>query len=122
MGIRIAFLFVATLALAACQEAGPTTVTSEGILGGNVGGLEYIAEEERKADCVSRGGTFAAGGASGLMTCFTTPKDAGKACSAGSECSTNMCLARSRTCAPISPMFGCHEIIEQGGSVTLCID
>jgi hypothetical protein len=33
------------------------------------------------------------------------------------------CLARSMTCAPALPMFGCHEVVERSGMrVTLCID
>jgi hypothetical protein len=34
-----------------------------------------------------------------------------------------MCLARSGTCAPIMPLFGCNEVLDkQGRRVTLCIE
>ena len=78
--------------------------------------------ETQQASCEARDGTFAQGGITGGYQCFTTPRDAGKSCSKASDCSTQ-CLARSRTCAPIQPLFGCHDILTSSGApVTLCID
>jgi hypothetical protein len=52
-----------------------------------------------------------------------TPKDAGKSCSTSSECSTGNCLARSQSCSPIEPLFGCNELLDaEGRRVTLCVE
>jgi hypothetical protein len=46
----------------------------------------------------------------------------GKACTRQSQCE-GYCLARSGTCAPITPMFGCNDILQDDGrEVTLCLD
>ena len=80
------------------------------------------AEAAAREACMQRGGTFAPGGKAGAMTCFTVTPDAGAQCSAEDECST-VCLARSRTCAPITPLFGCNDILTaEGVRVTQCID
>lgn len=76
----------------------------------------------QQSACVRRGGEFREAGKLGLMTCFTTPKDAGKSCAKSSDCATE-CLARSRTCAPIQPLFGCNDLLDSAGRmVTLCVD
>jgi len=75
-----------------------------------------------RAACQDRGGRFAPGGAAGTLTCFITPRDAGKQCRAAGDCST-ACLARSNTCAPVTPLFGCHDILTASGArVTECIE
>ena len=55
-------------------------------------------------------------------SCVVKTRDSGKTCRSKADCQ-GQCLARSMTCAPALPMFGCHEVIERGGMrVTLCID
>lgn len=55
------------------------------------------------------------------MTCVNPTRDAGKACRRGSDCE-GLCLARSFTCAPYDPLFGCNEILQDDGSrVTYCL-
>lgn len=72
--------------------------------------------------CIKRGGTWRSTGKSGGEACFTVTKDAGKSCKKESDCD-GYCLARSRSCAPFKPMFGCNEILQDNGvMVTLCID
>lgn len=72
--------------------------------------------------CEKRGGTWARAGKGGGMTCIQPTRDAGKACRRQSDCE-GLCLARSRSCAPIRPMFGCNDILQDDGrEVTLCID
>ncbi len=72
--------------------------------------------------CVKRGGVWGKAGATGLMACVNTTRDGGKQCRRDRDCE-GACLARSRTCAPITPLFGCHEILQDDGrQVTLCID
>ena len=40
----------------------------------------------------------------------------------GTDCD-GMCLARSRTCSPIKPLFGCQDVLADNGTVgTVCVD
>ncbi|GLS88300.1 hypothetical protein GCM10010873_32740 [Cypionkella aquatica] len=72
--------------------------------------------------CVKSGGRWSVAGKSGGMTCVRMLRDAGKSCRKQSDCEGS-CLARSNTCAPITPLFGCNEILQNDGAmVTLCID
>ena len=71
--------------------------------------------------CIRQGGTWGPAGKAG-ETCTKLTKDSGKQCDAESDCE-GYCLARSRTCAPFTPMFGCNEILQDNGvQVTLCLD
>ncbi|PTQ72691.1 lipoprotein [Celeribacter persicus] len=117
--MRKAFLAtLAALTLAACQSDTPEDAPGYGLAG-----YDPKAAETGKAACDARGGDFRAAGLGGFMTCFTTPKDAGKSCSKSTDCSSNMCLARSRTCAPITPLFGCNDLLDaEGRQVSLCVD
>ena len=78
--------------------------------------------ERLRGECEATGGSFSPGGESQGLVCRRTPPDAGKQCRSQSDCSTQ-CLARSGTCAPIDPLFGCNEVLsDQGQRVTLCIE
>lgn len=58
----------------------------------------------------------------GLFSCVLATPDAGQACASSSACQ-GMCLARSGTCSPLTPLFGCHEILNAAGQrETLCVD
>lgn len=110
--LRPAILALAALlALAACQtdEERP---------------LEPVGEARVAADraaCEARGGRFIRGGTGGLA-CITTTRDAGKTCRKAGDCDS-ACLARSNTCAPIKPLFGCNEVLTSTGArVMLCVD
>lgn len=75
-----------------------------------------------EAKCRKAGGSWAPVGKARAMTCIYQTRDSGKSCSRKSQCE-GLCLARSGTCAPIRPLFGCNEILQDDGSrVTLCID
>ena len=75
-----------------------------------------------EARCLKTGGTWASAGQSGAKACVTLTRDGGKACTRQSQCE-GYCLARSGTCAPITPMFGCNDILQDDGrEVTLCLD
>lgn len=83
-------------------------------------GAEFMAIQMQ--ECEKQGGTFRPVRPGGALACFTTPKDAGQFCSASTDCES-ACLARSRTCAPVKPMFGCDEVLNSGGfRVTQCIE
>ncbi|MDP3342732.1 hypothetical protein [Frigidibacter sp.] len=75
------------------------------------------------AACAKIGGRYAPRGTgSSSYACFTTPRDAGKSCNKAGDCST-ACLARSLSCAPLQPLFGCHEVLtDRGQRVTQCLD
>lgn len=72
--------------------------------------------------CEAKGGIWSKTGASPLRTCLQPTRDAGKSCRKQSDCD-GLCLARSRTCAPVKPLFGCNPILQDDGSeAVLCID
>ena len=72
--------------------------------------------------CERKGGTWATAGGSGAKSCVRRTRDSGKACSNGRQCEGD-CLARSRTCSPIMPLFGCNEILQDNGArVNQCIE
>ena len=78
--------------------------------------------EKLRSECEDTGGRFGTGGAAGGLVCHRTPADANRQCRKQSDCSTQ-CLARSGTCAPVAPLFGCNEVLtDQGQRVTLCVD
>ena len=106
--------FLVTL-LAACPQ--PDETPDTGLTGYDPG----LVDRERAA-CTERGGRFAPGGGTGRFVCFETTRDAGKRCSAETDCES-VCLARSRSCAPLTPFFGCHEVLTASGRpATICID
>lgn len=72
--------------------------------------------------CEEDGGTWARAGANGGMSCVRQTRDGGKQCDSKTDCQGE-CLARSRTCAPIQPLFGCNAVLmDNGAEVSLCID
>ena len=80
-----------------------------------------VVSPEQKA-CERRGGRFGSVGGSEFHVCFMTPRDAGKACTKSGDC-LGECLARSRTCAPVIPLFGCNDVLnDRGDRQTLCIN
>lgn len=73
-------------------------------------------------ECKSTGGVWGRVGDTVAFSCFRQTRDAGKSCRRQTDCETE-CLARSRTCAPITPMIGCNPVLQSDGrEVTLCID
>ncbi|WP_205518515.1 hypothetical protein [Pseudotabrizicola algicola] len=72
--------------------------------------------------CERRGGRWSVAGGGKAAFCQTPTKDAGKSCRASTDC-TGYCLVKSGTCAPVTPMLGCHDILnEQGRMLTQCIN
>jgi hypothetical protein len=72
--------------------------------------------------CQSSGGQWANVGRAGLHACVRPTRDAGKQCRAKTDCQGE-CLARSGSCSPIAPLFGCNDILTEGGlRVTQCVD
>lgn len=105
----------ATQAAPPAKPAGPTTETAAEVVP-----LVMISPEE--IACVKDRGSWGAVGRSGAHTCVYSTRDAGKSCGQESDCE-GVCLARSKTCAPVRPLFGCNDILQDDGVMaTLCID
>ncbi len=72
--------------------------------------------------CEKKGNIWAKVGETGANYCAKRTRDNGKRCTKATECE-GLCLARSGTCAPFNPLFGCNEILQDDGSrVTQCIN
>lgn len=72
--------------------------------------------------CKKKGGRYIKTGSSDLRACVKETGDGGKHCKRETDC-VGSCLARSQTCAPVKPLFGCNEILQADGRrVTLCLD
>lgn len=73
----------------------------------------------QRAACRDRGGQLSTR-APGIYACVMPTGDAGRACDEASDCE-GLCLARSGTCAPITPIYGCQEVFTaRGHRETLC--
>lgn len=84
--------------------------------------MPVVVKSPEQIACERKGGRYAPWGKSTAMVCFTTPRDAGKACRKSTDCTAG-CLARSRTCAPMTPIYGCTELLNDlGGRVTECLE
>ncbi len=82
---------------------------------------EVLKPKEQIA-CEKQGGVWAVAGKTAARACVRQTRDGGKQCRKASDCE-GLCLARSGTCAPIAPLFGCNEIFQDDGRrVTLCLD
>lgn len=88
---------------------------------GQPGKQAPLSPDQAKARCERTDGRW--GGKQGqTMLCFHTPPDAGKACSKASDCSAG-CLAKSRSCAPVTPLIGCQDLLDDDGRVvTQCVN
>lgn len=100
--------------LAACQEDGPVSSTGAS----PQPDLLSVASQQ----CERRGGNWGLAAGKATYVCYRPLSDAGKTCSVEGDCK-GMCLARSRTCSPIEPFYGCHEVLSSTGfRQTLCIE
>ncbi len=98
------------LALAGCREEAddfaPVGAQGEGL---------------GQAACVESGGRWGEGGVKGFMVCYRDTGESEKACSTSGDCK-GFCLARSRTCAPVTPLFGCNQVLGATGAESeVCI-
>ncbi len=72
--------------------------------------------------CEKARGQWAQLGKTGVHVCVKPTRDGGKQCHKETDCQ-DQCLARSGTCAPITPLLGCNEILDKvGRRSTLCIN
>lgn len=76
---------------------------------------------QQRAGCLRAGGVLVER-AAGVRSCVTPTRDAGQRCIAASDCE-GVCLARSGSCAPFQPLFGCQEVFTlPGRRETLCLE
>lgn len=80
-------------------------------------------KSEAQIACEDDGGTWARTGEGAIThACVSRTRDGGKRCDAKSDCAGE-CLARSRTCSPVKPLFGCNAVLmDNGAEVTLCLN
>ena len=113
MIVRLAVVLM--LGVTACQPEPETPDT--GLPGFNP---NLIAQEQ--ARCAEQGGRWGTGGLGGRFVCYTDTRDAGQSCQGKSDCE-GLCLARSQSCAPVTPLFGCNDVFTRGGqAATICVD
>ncbi len=84
--------------------------------------IPVTPKSEKQLACEKKKGRWAKIGKGDARACVFQTKDSGKRCERESQCES-VCLARSGTCAPFKPMYGCNEILQDNGArVTLCLD
>jgi hypothetical protein len=72
--------------------------------------------------CEKKGGRWTQVGRTVVSTCVKLTGQGDKRCTRESQCE-GQCLARSGTCAPVDPLLGCNEVLQNNGArVTLCIE
>lgn len=73
-----------------------------------------------EAACQRGCGQWAKVGAAGRI-CLRQTRQGGKSCEKKSDCKGE-CLAQSGTCAPISPLMGCNDVLDdEGRRMTQCL-
>lgn len=111
---RLTFGMIAALALTACQEDETAAASTDT-------GPAPTLISDVQAKCERDGGSWGTRG-DALFVCYKPTSDANRYCTASSDCE-NVCLARSRTCAPTDPFLGCHEVLTDGGQrATQCVN
>lgn len=79
-------------------------------------------KSEMQLACEKKRGKWARVGKGDKRACVFQTRDSGKRCERESQCD-GVCLARSGTCSPFKPLYGCNEILQDNGArVTLCLD
>lgn len=79
-------------------------------------------KSEMQLACEKKHGRWSGIGKGDARACIFQTRDAGKQCDRESQCD-GVCLARSGTCSPFKPLYGCNEILQDNGArVTLCLD
>jgi hypothetical protein len=71
--------------------------------------------------CEKTGGRFAKAGNSTPVVCVRETRVGGKSCRRETDCE-GLCLARSRSCSPITRVLGCQESLTRDGlRMTKCV-
>ncbi len=103
---RIFAAALLAIVLVACEDETSDTPETQSIF------PDIMAE--RRAECEASGGRWGPAANKTIFVCFRNLPDANKPCRAEGDCQ-GFCLARSRTCTPIEPFYGCHQVLSSGG-------
>ena len=107
-------VLVLSLVLTGCPEDGEDTSANDPDI------PAILAPQ--KAACEKDGGRWGKVPNRDTFVCYRMTKDANEPCDSKRDCE-GVCLARSRTCAPQIPLFGCNEVISASGiRQTLCTE
>ena len=111
---RILAAVFMVVALVSCDDDDADGPVSESI-------FPDILKQEREA-CEADNGRWGTAANGVLFVCYRNQPDANQFCSTESDCA-GFCLARSRTCSPIDPFFGCHQVLSKDGlPQTVCVE
>lgn len=107
---------------AAPQPEAPQPEAPSDTAGEQTPSKPVVPKSPAQIACERQNGVWSPAGSGAASFCQKITRDGGKSCRASSDCE-GYCLARSMTCAPVTPMFGCQEILnEYGRMLTQCID
>ena len=111
---RILTVLALSVLLAGCQEDGTETSDADAAI------PDILAPQ--RAACEKDGGRWGSVPGRDAFVCYMITRDANQPCKTERDCE-GLCLARSRTCAPQTPFFGCHEVISSSGlRQTICTE
>lgn len=111
---RVLTVVLMVTALASCDEDGGSEPARDSAFPDLLG--------EQRITCERRGGRWAPAASQTSFVCYLTLPDANKTCSTGRDCQ-GLCLARSHSCTPVKPFYGCHEVLSNSGlPQTVCIE
>ena len=103
-------------------ETAPSAVAADPAPQPDLAATPVTPKSEQQLACEKRKGSWLRVGDGDARACVFQTRDAGKRCERESQCDS-VCLARSGTCAPFKPMYGCNDILQDNGMrVTLCLD
>ncbi len=106
---------------AAQEEAGPAPELPKELFTPAAPAPVPAALTGQAEQCTKQKGRFVQRGEGGTYTCVTPTRDANKRCDDSSDCD-GICFAKSRTCAPVTPLFGCYDALENGRVVNICTE
>ena len=71
--------------------------------------------------CEKSRGTWVTVGDAGFSFCQRRTRDGGRQCTRKTQCEGE-CLSRSGTCSPVTPLFGCTDVLDEvGRMMTNCL-
>lgn len=111
---HILTVLVLSVLLAGCQEGDSDAADADTTI------PDILAPQ--RAACERDGGRWGSVPNRDAFVCYYITRDANQLCRSKRDCE-GLCLARSRTCAPQTPFFGCHEVLTNNGTrQTQCIE
>lgn len=110
----------AGIALGAVDAVAPPAAAPPAAASRDTASRAEVTEDQVR--CEKQGGRWGSVGKFNAKACIRRTDDGGKQCRKQSDCDSE-CLARSGTCAPVKPLFGCNEVLQNDGRrFTLCVE